>query len=172
MSNDPNKNIIETERLTLRPIQQIDFEDVYALDSDPEVRHFFPEGPLNAEQVQKELERHIAEWEKVGVGIFAVIEKKTNQFIGRCGFAQLPNGVTEFGYLIKKELWGQGYATEAAIALLEWGAKHIPADRIIGFAPLNHVASIRILEKIGMKFWKMDIYQNIPCVFYQYEFRR
>src|ERR1700730_4212435 len=118
-----NSPIIETERLILRPISPSDYEDLCELDTDPAVRSFFPEGPLNREQIQRELDRHIAEW-AVGFGIFAVIEKKTNRFIGRSGFAQLPSGIVEFGYLIIQELWGQGYATEAAKALLAWGGQH------------------------------------------------
>jgi len=161
--------LIETERLILRPVQKTDFADLCILDSDPEVRRYFPEGALVVEQIAKELERFMREWESLGFGMFVAIEKKNNQFIGRCGFAKLETGVVEFGYLLLKEYWGQGYATEASLALLDWGTKHVPTDHIVGFAPANHLASRRVLEKCGMQYDKMDIYQDIVCVFYSYD---
>ncbi len=159
---------IETERLVLRPLQPIDFQDLCLLDTDVDVRHFFPEGTLTPEQVQRELDRHMFEWEALGFGIFAVIDKKTNRFIGRSGFAKLSSGDVEFGFLFLKDCWNQGYATEAGKALLAWGIKHIPVDFIIGFAPANHFASLRVLEKCGMKYVREGLYQNIPCMYYHF----
>jgi len=162
-----DKILLETKRLYLRPVEEIDFAGLCRLDTDPDVRSYFPEGALNNEQVRKELNRYILEWETLGFSIFAAIEKKTNQLIGRCGFAKLKSGEVEFGYLFLKEYWGQGYATEAGKALLEWGLKNIPVDHIVGFAPANHPASLRVLEKCGMKYVRTGTYQDIPCVFYQ-----
>lgn len=170
MSQLPVESVfIETARLILRPVQRTDFADLCILDSDPEVRSYFPEGALDIEQIARELERFIKEWENLGFGMFVAIEKNNNQFIGRCGFAKLETGIVEFGYLLLKEYWGQGYATEASLALLGWGEKNIPTDHIVGFAPANHLASRRVLEKCGMQYHKMDIYQDIVCVFYYYD---
>jgi RimJ/RimL family protein N-acetyltransferase len=170
MAQDPVENIlIETQRLKLKPIQKTDFEDLCLLDSDPAVRVYFPEGALNVDQIKSELDRFIVEWQTVGFGMFSVVEKSSQQFIGRSGFAKLQSGIVEFGYLLLKEYWGQGYATEASKALLEWGAKNIPVDHIVGFAPEDHVASRRVLEKCGMEYDRMDVYQGIVCVFYNYK---
>ena len=158
---------IETQRLILRPLKNIDFKDLCLLDMDPVVRSFFPEGPLDIEQVHDELERHIAEWQRLGFGIFAAILKYNNKFIGRCGFAKLDSGEVEMGYLFLKEYWSQGYATETAIALLQWAEKNVSAKRIIGFAPISHSASIKVLEKSGMEFFKTDFYHDIQCNYYQ-----
>ena len=157
---------IETERLFLRPLNIFDFHNFKQLDMDPEVRSFFPEGPLSIDQVLPELERYIYEWETLGFGIFAVIEKASHQFIGRAGFAQLDSGIVEMGYLFFKECWGKGFATEVAIAILKWAETNVPIDRIVGFAPKKHIASWKVLEKIGMTFYKTDFYQDIECVYY------
>ncbi len=167
MAHPASNFTLETERLRLRPIQKLDFEDLCILDSDPDVRRYFPEGALEIEQIAREVDRFVMEWKTLGFGMFAAIEKNNNHFIGRCGFAKLESGEVEFGYLLLKEYWGQGYATEASKALLEWGVKNIPTDHIVGFAPANHLASRRVLEKCGMQYHKMDIYQDIVCVFYQ-----
>lgn len=158
---------IETQHLFLRPLEKTDFSGLCLLDTDIEVRHFFPEGPLTVEQVREELDRLIREWDEWGYGIFAAIDKKTHRFIGRCGFAKLKSGDVEMGYLFLKEYWGRGLATEVAIALLEWAKAHVPIERIVGFAPLVHVASLRVLEKAGMVFFKKDMYQGIECAFYE-----
>ena len=158
---------LETKRLVIRPLQEEDYTGLMVLDMDPVVRSFFPEGPLDEAQVRKELDRYLREWATLGFGIFAILEKDSNHFIGRAGFAKLDSGIVEFGYLILKEYWGKGIATEAAQSILEWGLHNIPIDRIIGFAPSNHIASIRVLEKCGMKYFKSDTYQDIACVFYE-----
>lgn len=163
-------NTLETERLILRPLCADDYEALCVLDMNPEVRSYFPEGVLNRAEVQNELDRYIREWNTVGFGIFAAIERQSNQLIGRCGFAKLNSGDVEFGYLFLPSYWGQGLATEAGHALLAWAAKHIPVDHIVGFAPAHHIASLRVLEKCGMKFVKMDSYRNIECAFYKFEF--
>ena len=157
---------IHTERLYLRPILQSDFEDLCRLDGDPEVRSFFPEGALSVSQVQQELDRHLLSWQAKGFGLFTMIERATQTFVGRCGFAQLHNGAIEMGYLLLPTYWGQGYATEAALATLQWGFEHLPTDRVVGFAPILHLASLRVLEKCGMQWEYMDLYRDIPCAFY------
>lgn len=164
-----NDAIIQTERLILRPLCAEDFEALCVLDMDPQVRSYFPEGVLNRAEIQKELDRYIREWNTLGFGLFAAIEKQSNKLIGRCGFAKLSTGTVEFGYLFLPAYWGQGIATEAGHALLAWATKHIPVDSITGFAPINHIASLRVLEKCGMKFVKMDKYQNIDCAFYTFD---
>jgi len=158
---------IETTRLYLRPVATEDLDALCLLDTDTEVRHFFPEGALTPFHVQKEIERFIHEWETLGFGMFSVFEKINNQLIGRGGFAKLQSGEVEMGFLFLKEYWGQGFATEASIALLEWAKTHVPAPRIVAFAPLHHLASLRVIQKSGMVFFKEDYYQNIPCAFYQ-----
>lgn len=165
-------NMVETTRLILRPLCAADFEALCILDGDPAVRSYFPEGVLNRAEVQQELDRYIKAWNTDGFGLFAAIDKKSNQLIGRMGFAKLSSGEVEFGYLLLQPYWGKGYATEAAQALLAWAAEHIPVDHIIGFAPTHHIASLRVLEKCGMKFFRMDSYRNIECAFYKFDLNK
>ncbi|HEV2524421.1 MAG TPA: GNAT family N-acetyltransferase [Gammaproteobacteria bacterium] len=160
--------MIETTRLILRPLCAADFEALCILDGDPAVRSYFPEGVLNSAEVQQELDRYIKAWNTDGFGLFAAVDKKSNQLIGRMGFAKLSSGEVEFGYLLLPSYWGKGYATEAAQALLAWAAEHIPVDHIVGFAPTYHTDSLRVLEKCGMKFFRFDSYRNIECAFYKF----
>ncbi len=111
--------MIETERLYLRPVERHDLDALCILDTDTEVRHFFPEGALTPSTIQQEIERFIQEWQVFGFGMFSFFEKKTGKFVGRGGFAKLQSGEVELGFLFLKNCWGQGYATEVSIALLE-----------------------------------------------------
>jgi ribosomal-protein-alanine N-acetyltransferase len=158
---------IETARLYLRPVSRADLDAFCVLDTDSKVRHFFPEGALTPWHIEQEIERFISEWATFKFGMFSVFAKETDQLIGRGGFAKLQSGEVEMGFLFLKECWGQGYATEVSIALLEWAKTHVPADRIVAFAPLNHLASLRVIEKSGMTFFKEEDYQDIPCAFYE-----
>lgn len=162
-----NAPVLESDRLCLRPLAQTDFDPLCALDGDPLVRSFFPEGPLSPDQVQADLNRHLLNWVNKGFGIFAVIHKTSQIFIGRCGVNQLSNGVVELGYLLLPTYWGQGYATEAASLVLNWSLDHVPVDEIVGWTPEVHVASKRVLEKIGMVFDHWGAYKEVPCVFYK-----
>ena len=158
---------IETARLCLRPLAQTDFDSLCLVDGDPIVRSFFPEGALSPDQIQIDLQRYLLSWENKGFGIFAVIHKTSETFIGRCGVNQLSNGVTELGYLFLSAYWGQGYATEAARAVLNWSLDHVPVDEVVGWTPQTHIASQRVLEKIGMVFDHLGAYKEVPCVFYK-----
>ena len=172
---NPDK-LFETPRLYVRLFKEEDLENLYILDSDPEgVRSYFPGGALSKPKIQEELNKNIQEWITSGFSDFAVIEKESDKFLGRAGFAWYGDDI-ELGYLFLKEYWGRGYATEVARGLLEWAKNNIKADRVIALAPENHLASQRVLEKIGMKYYKSDLYKdkhdpqckNVICKFYEY----
>lgn len=150
--------ILETERLILRHLLPEDFEELFALYSDPEIRRYFPDGTLNRQETKEELE-----WFLHGhpnypeLGLWATIHKQTNCFIGRCGL--LPWTIdgqfeVEVAYLIDKRYWGQGLGTEAAQAVLAYGFQTLGRPRLVCFIDPQNIASIRVAEKIGMTFEK------------------
>ena len=150
--------ILETERLVLRHLLPEDLDSLYALYCDPEVRRYFPEGVLTYAETKEELE-----WFLHGhpthpwLGLWATIHKTTHQFIGRCGL--LPwtidgRAEVEIAYLIDKAWWGQGLATEAAQAILRYGFESLLYSRLVCMITPGNQASIRVAEKIGMRFEK------------------
>ena len=146
--------ILETERLLLRSLELYDLDDLAALYKGPELRTFFPDGTLNRNQTQEELEWIIdVYYAKYGFGLWATIHKPTNVFIGRCGL--LPWKIegqqeVELAYLLNKKYWGQGLATEAALAIREYAFKNLQLSRLISLIDPNNAASIRVAEKTGM----------------------
>lgn len=96
-----------------------------------------------------------------------MFNNNTNEFIGRCGFGLVATGEIEIGYVLHKKFWGQGYATEAVCALLEWAKNNINAEYVIAFAPLEHEASQRVMQKCGMQYYKTDFGHSVSCKFYR-----
>ncbi len=157
---------LESKRLSFRPIETNDLDHIYSLDSDPEVRSFFPSGILTKEQVLEKIHKNKTLFETHGFGDFILVSK-TNEFVGRAGFGITSDNQVEIGYLFLKKFWGLGYATEATSALLKWGFENLPNNRFIAFAPLNHTGSHSVMIKCGMKYFKTDNYQGVSCKFYE-----
>lgn len=162
--------ILETKRLTLRHLLPTDLESLFALYSDQEIRRYFPEGVLTFEETKEELEwflnGHPAQPE---LGLWATIHKETNRFIGRCGLLpwtidQRPE--VEVAYLLAKEYWGQGLATEAALAIVHYGFEHLNLQRLICLIVRENQASINVATKIGMTFEKEGKDEKGPFLVY------
>jgi RimJ/RimL family protein N-acetyltransferase len=91
------------------------------------------------------------------MGLWATIHKGTGKFIGRCGL--LPWTIdqreeVEVAYLLVKEYWGQGLATEVAQAILDYGFEHLQLSRLICLIDHENQASMKVAVKIGMAFEK------------------
>lgn len=150
-------NSIETNRLILRPFEASDIQPYAEIRAKPDVIRFLPGGVGNAEKSAEIAERTVrhfsALWsEKPGYGPWALVEKKTGALRGHMGLRLLPelNGQTELLYLLDDQVWGSGYATEGALASLEYGFGFLQLDRIIGLALPKNVPSQRVLERVGM----------------------
>lgn len=158
---------IETKRLSLRLLTENDLDNLQKLNADPDVRAFFPDGTQNREQTKKRMLELINNYKSHNLPGFIILEKEPHTFLGRCGFSLLENNEVEVGYLLHKNYWGKGYATEALNALLNWAKKNIKRQYIIAFAPTHHVASQRVMEKCGMTLYKTDIAHGVECKFYR-----
>lgn len=121
--------------------------------SDPITMRFWP-APFSPEQTQHWLERHLRNYLETGLGRYAVISKDSQVLIGDCGIVRAElNGKPEndLGYIIDRNYWGHGYATEAAAACLNFGLQKQNLQRICANMPEDHVASRRVAERIGMR---------------------
>jgi ribosomal-protein-alanine N-acetyltransferase len=152
--------MIETERLFLRPLDENDAEDVFAMRSDPEVMRFIRE-PQNRAETESWIRLVSSRWEKENLGFCGVFEKKTGNFLGWCGVWQLAEtGEFEIGYAIARRFWNRGFAAEAAEALLRYAFENIKTDKITAVAQPENLASRRVMEKIGMKFARTGSFYN------------
>lgn len=96
-----------------------------------------------------------------GFGRWAVVHR-IDVWLGWCGSKRLPNGDVDLGYRLLREHWGQGYATEAGGACLELGFGHFGLDTIVGRVAQENLASVRVLEKLGMHYWKTEVSGHDP----------
>jgi RimJ/RimL family protein N-acetyltransferase len=156
------KTIIETERLLLRELNQIDTKDFFELNSNPEVMKYTGDIPFETlEEAAMFLDRY-SDYERNGLGRWAVISKANQAFLGWCGLKRHDSGMVDIGFRFFQHEWGKGYATESAKATLEFGFNSLNIKEVIGRASQDNVASIRVLEKIKMQFWKYDDCEGIP----------
>jgi RimJ/RimL family protein N-acetyltransferase len=162
--------ILESERLVFRRLEPGDLDSLFALYSDPKVRRYFPEDTLTCEETREELEWFLSGHpDHPELGLWATILKETNQFIGRCGL--LPwvidgRSEVEVAYLLNKAVWGQGLGIEAARAILDYGFTGLGLTRLICLIDHNNRASIRVAEKIGMRFEKEGVDEHGPYLLY------
>ena len=144
--------ILETQRLILRPFAAGDLEALYRILSDPITMHFWPT-PFSREQAEGWLNRHLSSYRDLGFGRLAVMLKESGELIGVCGIrrADIDGKVeNDLGYIIFHPFWQRGYATEAAAACLRYGLETLQLQRVCANMAVDHQASRRVAEKIGM----------------------
>ncbi len=167
---------IITERLILRKITLDDMDDLFLLDSNPEVMKYVGVQPFTSkEQTLKLIESLLNQYDKNGTGRLAVIEKETNQFIGWSGIKLLTDEVNgfknvyELGYRFLPEFWGKGYATESAQASLDLGFNQLNADKIYAYADVENQSSNHILTKLGFENKGAFLDNGDNCYWYELE---
>ena len=164
---------LETERLTLRPVTKYDAQDFFELDSNPEVHKFLGNNPVKTIKESQVMITSILEQYKTnGLGRLAIIDKATNAFLGWSGLKSEENLRKEFnyydlGYRLKKQHWRKGYATEAALASIDYGFKDLNLKEIYAAADINHIASNTILKKVGMCHSETFEYEDKLCNWYK-----
>jgi ribonuclease HII len=142
---------IETARARLRMFTLDDLDDLHAILSDPEVvRHVGTGLPITREETEAALKSIISHWERRGTGRWAVTDKASGRLIGWAGL-RLLEGTPEVVYLLTKDYWGNGLATEVARACLSYGFDRRHFGRIVAIAMPANLASQRVMEKLGMR---------------------
>jgi ribosomal-protein-alanine N-acetyltransferase len=149
------KVILETDRLLLREYVEEDAEAFFKLNSDPEVLRFVPDKRLlNVEQARQILIDHpIADYRKYGFGRGACILKSMGEQIGFAGLKYLEElGEVDLAYRLMPTHWGSGLATEIALASVRYGFADLGLKRIVGLVMPENIASVRVLEKTGLRY--------------------
>jgi RimJ/RimL family protein N-acetyltransferase len=161
------KYLIYTKRLGLRFIREEDSKYLKVIDKDPDVKEFFPEGTLTNKEIEEFINESLIATKKKHLPCFVIFKLSNDAFVGETYFGQLETGEFKVGYLLHKQYWNKGYATEVLHALLDWAKTHINTEYIIAFADKENTASFRVMEKCGMTFYKEDYYLGMDCYFYR-----
>lgn len=165
---------LETERLIMVGHQVADFDECFAMWSDPEVTRYIGGRPFTVEEVWTRLLRYVGHWSLLGFGYWVVRERASGQLVGEVGFADFKReiqpsimGTPETGWVLARSAHGKGYATEAVRAALAWGDQHFSAGRTVCLIAPDNVASIRVADKCGYKLVQQTTYKDHPTLLLQ-----
>jgi 3-dehydroquinate dehydratase/shikimate dehydrogenase len=145
---------IKTERLILRSWRERDLEPFAKLCADPRVMEYFPD-PLSRQESDVLAGRIQTRMRQQGWGFWAAEAPGVADFIGFIGLGHVPDVLpfapaVEIGWRLAFEYWGQGYATEGALASLKYGFETLKLGEIVAFTATQNERSRRVMEKLGM----------------------
>jgi ribosomal-protein-alanine N-acetyltransferase len=163
------KIVLETRRLILREFVPGDAEALARVLSDPETMRYYP-APFDRTGVEEWILRNRRRYETDSPGLWAIDLKSTGEMIGDCGITlQEVDGeaLPEVGYHLRRDLWGQGLATEAARACRDYGFTQMKVDFLVSLIRPENVPSCRVAERNGMKIWKETVRQALRHYVYR-----
>jgi RimJ/RimL family protein N-acetyltransferase len=170
-----SSTLLETDRLIMRPHVRGDFDESFAMWSDPEVIRFIGGQPFSREEVWARLMRYAGHWALLGFGYWVVRDKQRGRFLGEVGFADFQRqiepsleGTPEIGWALSPAAHGRGYATEAVRAALRWAEAQWPAANTACIIAPDNTASLRVAQKCGYVEWVRTSYKGKPTI----QFRR
>jgi [ribosomal protein S5]-alanine N-acetyltransferase len=144
---------LETDRLIIRPWTMEEADAAFAIYGDSEVMRYVGDGrpSPDIETMRASLAKLIERDRGKQLGLWALEKRDSGEVIGSGLLKPLPdNSDIEVGYHLAQKWWGQGYATEAATALVEYGLSNVGLSRIVGVTYPENVASQRVLTKAGL----------------------
>lgn len=165
------KPLFTTENLYFRRFVAADADSVLKLNSDPLVTRFTHDIIYTRAEAEDLLNRSIiSHYNKYGYGRWAVLRKSDDQFIGWCGLKFRPStGLVDLGYRFIRQFWGQGYATEAAQATIQYAFDELKINLIAAAAEPDNGASVRILTRCGFRPTGKGEVDGFPVILFQLE---
>lgn len=169
MTEGDNQEGISTDRLHPRRFSREDLDAYARIMGDHEVGKWFPKGAgYTREEARRSLDSILEHWNRHGFGIWAIVDKGKGVLLGRCGLNLITEtSEVEVDFVLGRDWWGRGYATEAAKAALAHGFENLKLDRIMALAKPDNTASRRVMEKIGMKYLRDAEYWGMTCAYYE-----
>ncbi len=158
---------LNTERMLLRPLTEYDADNLFALDSDPDVMRFLTGGVPHSREfiVERALPHYLGFYDRFdGLGFWAAIERASSDFMGWFHFrpSKENSEEMELGYRLKKAYWDSGFATEGSKALINRGFRELAVTKVVATAVALNTRSRRVMEKVGLQFEKEFAYPGDP----------
>ncbi len=145
----------ESERLKFRAIKRGDLEDIYEYSKNPQTSQYLLWSPhQNIFTTQEFIDIILSNYKSGEYNDWAIVLKKNNKMIGTCGFTRIDceNKIVEIGYVINPSFWGNGYATEAVEAILDFAFNELDVNRVEAKFIVGNEASLNVMKKVGMTF--------------------
>ncbi len=160
--------VLETSRLRLRHFRAQDVNGLWRVISDDVAMQYYPQSFQFSDAV-KWIARNRQRYKEQGHGLYAVELKSTGEMIGDCGLVRqhVAGGTAiEVGYHLRRDYWGQGYATEAAWACMGLAFRAHGAEKVISLIRPENVSSRRVAERNGMEIEREVMHAGLPHLVY------
>jgi RimJ/RimL family protein N-acetyltransferase len=155
--------VIETERLILRRLTTDDLDELVAVHADPDIERFI--GSFDRDRAIKWIAEVDQSWQERGYGRIGITHRDTGMLLGRTGIMYLGQfQETELGWTLRREAWGEGYATEAAQACADWAFRSFGIPYLISLIEPDNVRSIGVAKRLGMSPVRNDVFLDRPMV--------
>lgn len=164
---------LETPRLILRAHVPSDLDALTTCWSDPAVFRFIGGRSFTREESWARLLRYVGQWSVFGWGMFAVLERETNRYVGDVGFGNFERGIAAFegapeaGWVLASWAHGRGFASEALAAATAWLDANIDPPRTVCMIDNDNAGSHRVAAKAGYRELSRTTYKDSPVVLYE-----
>jgi RimJ/RimL family protein N-acetyltransferase len=160
--------VLETSRLRLREFVPQDADALAAVLGDPVAMQYYP-AAFDRKGVEEWIVKNIGRYQRDGHGLWAMVLRDSGELIGDCGcILQEVEGTNhvEVGYHVRRDLWGNGYATEATRVCMEYAFAKLGASRVISMIRPENMQSIRVAEKNGLSCEKVIFWRGYAhCIY-------
>jgi [ribosomal protein S5]-alanine N-acetyltransferase len=149
-----NMPMLQTERLLLRPVSADEVDSLHRISNEPNVRlYLWDDEHISEATIKGLIAQSDRMFSKEKIGLFGVRMRGREDLLGFCGFVRL-GGMeeSELWYELTQKVWGRGIATEAAWACVRYAFEEVGMERVIAGADAPNTASLRVIEKLGMKY--------------------
>jgi [ribosomal protein S5]-alanine N-acetyltransferase len=159
---------LNSTRLQLLPFTSDDVDDLHRLFIEPGVRKYLWDDEVIArEQTAEIVDKSVASFEANGFGLWAVRVVDEAALAGFCGFWSFHDPPQiELLYGLSTRYWRRGLATEAALAMIAFGFEVLGFERIAASTDAANTASVRVMERAGMRFWKREMTNGLDTIYY------
>lgn len=161
---------MKTERIGFSKWSEEDVNLADLLWRNPEVTKYISvSGKFDENQIVQRLNKEIENGVKYQVQYWPIFKLGSNELIGCCGLRPYDERTYEIGFHLRPEFWGQGYAAEAANAVIDYAFNTLNAERLFAGHNPNNLASKRVLEKLGFKYIGDEFYEPTGLYHPSYE---
>ncbi len=161
---------LATARLRLRAFRESDLDAYAAMCADEEVmRYIGAGGPVGVDVAWRHMALFLGSWSLHGHGMWALEERSGARLVGRVGFLDPPGWPgCELGWLLARDAWGKGYATEAARAARDYGRDALGLTELISLIRPDNQRSIALAQRLGATLGETIEFMEQPCLLYRH----
>ncbi|MBW4559700.1 MAG: GNAT family N-acetyltransferase [Mojavia pulchra JT2-VF2] len=161
-------HLLHTQRLSLRPCQIDDLDSLHQLWTEADIRRFlFDDRQISLEEAQSFIEASLESFTNYGYGLWLFFEHHTDQIAGFAGLLHSSQESPSLIFGTRPQLWGRGYATEAALSVLRYVFDVLGLARVVADVNEPNKASIRVLEALNMSRCRRAIVSERPLLYYE-----